>query len=71
MSHDYIKDLTVGVWTKHWVSNRFTNCPEPNYGQKLKAHGLLRQWENNPEDYLLDKIVEMVPDKLVECWKEG
>jgi len=34
MSHDYIKDLTVGVWTKHWVSNRFTNGLEPkNQGQ--------------------------------------
>lgn len=71
MSHDYIKDLTIGAWTKSWVSNRFTNCQEPNYGQKLKAHGLLRKWENNPEDDLLDKIVEMVPDKLVECWREG
>ena len=70
MSHDYIKDLTIGAWTKRWVSNRFTNCQEPNYGQKLKAHGLLRKWENNPEDDLLDKIVEMVPDKLVECWRE-
>ena len=36
MSHDYIKDLTIGAWTKSWVSNRFTNCQEPNYGQKLK-----------------------------------
>ena len=55
--------------------NCFTNCLEPKYGQKFKAHGLLVQWEeNNPEEFVendpLD-LREMDPDKLVECWKEG
>ena len=70
--HPWIKDLSIGAWTRRWPSNRFTNTIEPIFTDKLRAHRLLKEWTaQHPDEYTddnLNEILAMIPAPFKDCW---